>query len=188
MNIISYEVVRLPINRWTVAPYCSRWIVTAFTPLPSCKPKLSIQCVSRYCLYIQYEINKWHDITFEIMFLYLSMINICSSWPSPIYVISFIIRLYFILVTRIKQSYVTGLKFSSVQWNGALIETRSHKWQPAYSGSLSVYMTGVGNWVGPARPKPIMLRAKQVWVRKIQKTFRSCRASSKCKNSGPTRS
>jgi hypothetical protein len=48
----------------------------------------------------------------------------------------------------------------------------------------------VGNWArpgrtGPARYKPIVLRAKRVRTRKAQTIFEPCRTSPKCKNSGP---
>ena len=42
INVIAYEPLWLPINRWTVPPYCSRWTIIALTSSPSNKPKVSM--------------------------------------------------------------------------------------------------------------------------------------------------
>jgi hypothetical protein len=46
ITIISHRLCPMPINRWTVPPYCSRWLVLAHTSrlyfLPSVKPKVNL--------------------------------------------------------------------------------------------------------------------------------------------------
>jgi hypothetical protein len=46
MGVILYGLCPVPINRWTVLPYCSRWLDICFcvmlVPLPSFKPKVHL--------------------------------------------------------------------------------------------------------------------------------------------------
>jgi hypothetical protein len=53
MNVILHGLRPVPINRWTVLPYCSRWLGICFcitlVPLLSIKPK--VLNVIQYCFY-----------------------------------------------------------------------------------------------------------------------------------------
>ena len=51
MTVISHRLRPVPINRWTVPPYCSRWLVFArASHLYSIKPKVLF--VIQYCSYL----------------------------------------------------------------------------------------------------------------------------------------
>jgi hypothetical protein len=58
IDVISHGLRPVPINRWTVLPYYSRWLGICFcvtlVPLFSVKPKVSN--VIRYCLYINLQL------------------------------------------------------------------------------------------------------------------------------------
>jgi hypothetical protein len=98
MDVISHGLRLVPINRWTVLPYCSRWLGICFcvtlVPLFSVKPKVSN--VIRYCPYInlQLYIEKYMImLLFTIVsyalnapfvvnvytYMYVEMMKVCPS-------------------------------------------------------------------------------------------------------------
>jgi hypothetical protein len=64
MSLILHGLRHVPINRWTVLPYCSRWLGICFcvtlVPLPSFEPK--VHFVTWYHFYFSIIIKyKWVD-------------------------------------------------------------------------------------------------------------------------------
>jgi hypothetical protein len=98
VNVISHRLRHVSINRWTVPPYCSRWLILAFcvTLVLSCL--LSSQryfCNSVLFLpfhdyIIKNELIILYDclccllyvICFFFYLTYTTMMKVCPSWPS----------------------------------------------------------------------------------------------------------
>jgi hypothetical protein len=96
MDVISHGLRPVPINRWTVLPYCSRWLGIYFcvtlVPLFSVKPK--VPNVIQYCPYILrniYDNVIVHIVSYALhapfvvnirTYMYVEMMKVCPSWPS----------------------------------------------------------------------------------------------------------
>jgi hypothetical protein len=52
MTVISHRLHPVPINRWTVPPYCSRWLVLAFASRLYVLSSIKGTFVIQYCLYL----------------------------------------------------------------------------------------------------------------------------------------
>jgi hypothetical protein len=102
MDVISHGLRPVLINRWTVLPYCSRWLGICFcvTPVPLFSVKPKVPNVIQYCLYINLRLYTkkyiYDNVIVHIVFyalyasfvvniytyMYVEMMKICPSWPS----------------------------------------------------------------------------------------------------------
>jgi hypothetical protein len=101
IDVISHGLCPVPINRWIVVPYCSRWLGICFcvtlVPLFSVKPK--VPNVIQYCPYINLHYilrNIYDNVIVHIVsyalhapfvaniytYMYVEMMKVCPSWPS----------------------------------------------------------------------------------------------------------
>ena len=102
MDVISHGLCPVPINRWTVLPYCSCWLGICFcvtlVPLFSVKPK--VPNVIQYCPYVNLQLYtekyKYENVIVYIVsyalhapfvanintYMYDEMMKVCPSWPS----------------------------------------------------------------------------------------------------------
>ena len=80
INVILHGMRLAPINRWTVLPYCSRWLNICFcvtlVPLFSAKPK--VPNVIHYCPYINLQLytEKYMIMLLFTSFLVLYMLHL----------------------------------------------------------------------------------------------------------------
>ena len=104
MNVILFRLRLVPINRWTVTPYCSRWIVIALAPFSlshllasrryhcntnivnaySCSIKIIIDKLLIYDNYYLYSFVFFCIPSFSYLYScsYDKMMKVCPSWPS----------------------------------------------------------------------------------------------------------
>jgi hypothetical protein len=102
LDVISHGLRPVPINRWTVPPYCSRrlGICICVTPVPLFSVKPKVPNVIQYCLYINLRLytKKYiydnvivHIISYALhapfvvniyTYMYVEMMKVCPSWPS----------------------------------------------------------------------------------------------------------
>jgi hypothetical protein len=96
MSVISHMLHPVPINRWTVPPYCTRWLVfTRVSCLDFCfLSSRRYKCNSILFLFIRDDIKRYTDdfiwlfilslisCTLLLSLTYSMMMKVLPSWPS----------------------------------------------------------------------------------------------------------
>jgi hypothetical protein len=94
MNVILHRLHHVPINRWTVPPYCSRWLVFARTSRLDFYLLLSRRYKCNSILFLFTHDNKKKryiiclfmlSLIFHMLLLsltYTAVMKVCPSWPS----------------------------------------------------------------------------------------------------------
>jgi hypothetical protein len=102
MGVILHGLRLVPINRWTVLPYYSRWLGICFcvTLVPLLSIKSKVPNVIQYCPYVDlhlyneqymYDNVVVHIISYALhasfvvnnhTFMYEEFMKVCPSWPS----------------------------------------------------------------------------------------------------------
>jgi hypothetical protein len=97
MDVISHRLYSMPINRWTVPPYCSRWLVLARASCLYFYLLSSWRYICNSILFLFFHNNEngnelitlyncsWLSFIFHmLLFLltYTAMMKVCPSWPS----------------------------------------------------------------------------------------------------------
>jgi hypothetical protein len=97
MDVISHKLCSVPINRWTVPQYCSRWLVLARASRLYFYLLSSRRYICKSILFLFFHNNEngnelitlyncsWLSFIFHmllLLFAYTAMMKVCPSWPS----------------------------------------------------------------------------------------------------------